>query len=288
MNFPVLNKNGIQRAVYPTMVVNISQIPNGGYSHRGRLAVDEAGSDTGKDNFFAPFDAEIEYVELVKNKTGVQITNTTKVECADGTIAEPYELHEYTYHDDDISDCYVGRKLKQGEVYYQEGTAGNASGNHVHYNIGRGKYTKNTYPLMLNKQGTWEVYNEVDPTTIFFITNKHTVKRTKGMRWVKVTLDESKNDVNKDTLKNTEESPVDTADVAKTLRVGSVVKFKNPKSMSIAYTNGRAIHSWVRQKTHIVGQISSTRILLVESVANNKILKKGVYSWVYIKDIEVV
>lgn len=268
MKFPYLNNDGVQIAVYPTVYMNITQVPNGGYSHTGRKSVDEAGKDTGKDDFFAPFDSEVEYVETKASKTGVQITNTCVVECADGTIRNPYTIHHYTYHDNDISDLYVGKKLKQGEVYYQEGTAGEASGNHVHFNVGIGTYKKGTYPLKQNEFGKYEVHNEIDPTLIFYTTNEHIIKNKKGMKW--------KQYVAKQVV------------VKPTFEKGAVVKFINPKEKYIYYTTRQPIPSSVKSKQHVIGQMSDTRVLLVDECISGIITKRGVYSWVFRKDLELV
>ncbi len=73
--------------------------------------------------------------------------------------------------------------MKQGQVYYQEGTAGHASGNHVHFNIGIGYYQRGSYPLVQNLVGSWEARNEVNPRSILVITKDHILRDNNRLNW---------------------------------------------------------------------------------------------------------
>lgn len=64
---------------------------------------------------------------------------------------------------------------------------------------------------------------------------------------------------------------------AKPVKVGSEVKIK---ASATKYATGQTIPGWVKDKTHIVSQISGDRVLLG---ANG-----GICSWVYLNDVEVV
>ena len=176
----------MQYAKFPMLYVNVTQVPNNNFSHKGSMSAwDNAGKDTGIDNAFAPFDAEIVWKDTGSAKTGILISNTVDVKCADGTVRKPYSIHTLFWHDNDISDLYVGKQIKQGEVFYQEGTAGHATGNHIHFNVGVGNYKKGTYPLVKNEFGVWEIKGEINPTKIFFIDDNHKIIKTNGMKWVK-------------------------------------------------------------------------------------------------------
>lgn len=174
----------IQYAKFPMKYVNITQVPNGGYSHKGRKAVDNAGKDTGIDDVFAPFDCKVVWKDTGSAKTGIVIQNTVDVLCADGITRNANTIQLMLWHDNYIGDLSVGQLIKQGEVFYQEGTAGKASGNHLHFNVGIGTY-QGGYPLVKNSDGNWEIKNEIDPTKIFFLDEDNKVIRLNGMSWVK-------------------------------------------------------------------------------------------------------
>lgn len=63
-----------------------------------------------------------------------------------------------------------------------------------------------------------------------------------------------------------------TNKVSKPLVVGSTIKIRGSK-----YTTGQNIPSWVRNKTHKIGQIKGDRVLI-----------SGINSWVNKKDVEVI
>ena len=58
-------------------------------------------------------------------------------------------------HDNDVSNLFVGKTINRGERFYEEGRKGNASGNHVHMECGRGKFTGSGWHL--NSAGYWSI-----------------------------------------------------------------------------------------------------------------------------------
>ena len=177
-NTQYYTKNGIQLAMYPFETMNITQGMNGAFSHKGRMAIDEAGKDAGICDAFAPFDATVVWVDTGKARSGVLITSDKPVLCADGTERI---INFYAFHDNDITDLFVGKKLKQGEVFYQEGTAGFATGNHVHYQTSDKPYTGG-YPLFENEFGGWTLKNECSPVDVFW-ANDTIIRNARGYNW---------------------------------------------------------------------------------------------------------
>lgn len=236
--------------------VNITQTPDNAFSHKGSVSAwDNAGKDSGIDGAFAPFDAEIVWLDTGSDKTGVLIQNTTQVKCPDGKIREPYTIKVLYWHDNYTKDLQLHQLLKQGQVFYQEGTAGHATGNHVHFNVGIGKFD-GKYPLVKNSSGVWEIKGEIDPTKIFFVDDSNIVISTKGMKWVKYS----------------EEVAVE--EVKKPIVVNSVVRITGS-----IYATGQKIPLSVKSKTYRVIQVSRE---------SQKALLGSIYSWVYIKDLESV
>ncbi len=78
-----------------------------------------------------------------------------------------------TGHDDDISDLYVGKKIKKGERYYREGSSGMATGNHIHLEAARGKTTAAGW--VENEYGRWHIENHVPPDSVFYLPETTTV-----------------------------------------------------------------------------------------------------------------
>lgn len=151
-----------QYVKFPMNYMNITQGVNGSYSHRGLFAIDNAGKDSGKDNAFAPFDCIIK--RIWNGSHTVWVESTSKVQFADGTI--DYCTMSLT-HDNYVADLREGQKLKQGQVFYQEGDFGNATGNHVHIEVARGKFTGNGWHQ--NQYGNWAINNGIDPWKAFFV-----------------------------------------------------------------------------------------------------------------------
>jgi LysM repeat protein len=169
---------GKQLAVYPFETMNITQGMYGNFSHQGRMAIDDAGKDAGICNVYAPFDATVKWVDTGASRSGVLITSDEPVLCSDGTTRV---INFYAFHDNDITDLFVGKKLKQGEVFYQEGTAGFATGNHVHYQTSDKPYTSG-YPLFKNEFGGWTLKDECSPVDVFW-GNDTAIRNDRGYVW---------------------------------------------------------------------------------------------------------
>lgn len=161
--------------------LNITQLPGGSYSHANQ-AVDLGGKDTGKDYWYARgetywkctccwYSGTNTYHFLSCDANG----NQTKVHCADGvdrvvTVSLTHDLNAPT----------IG-KLYHNEKMFQEGTkypvAGKVTGNHIHLEIAEGD-VRTRYK---GKNGTWTLYNELNPLTVMFVDDSFTtVKNTQG------------------------------------------------------------------------------------------------------------
>lgn len=129
-----LHDDGLEYAIFPMEYLNITQTSGEG-THACNWALDFAGQDTGIDEFFAPFT-----LRVVRIQTGYNIVwaqSVDKVHLANGGLDYVTMLLE---HSDKLGELYVGQVIPQGQVFYWEGTAGNAIGNHVHCEFALGKY----------------------------------------------------------------------------------------------------------------------------------------------------
>lgn len=166
----------MQRALFPMTTVNITQTYGIG-THRASFAVDNAGKDGGIEAVFAPFDCVVKKT-YTPDANEVWIESCEKVQYADGT--EDYMTIMFA-HDNNIADLYVGKKIKQGEMFYQEGTKGMATGNHIHMECGKGKFTGSGW--FKNSAGYWGILNAKKPEDCLFVKNTATIKNTGGIAW---------------------------------------------------------------------------------------------------------
>lgn len=169
--------DGTQCALYPGKTMALTQGVDGIYSHSGSLALDDAGEDIGIDRDYAPADMKCSWKDLPGGVNGVNWQTIAPVLCADGV------KRHFTYrkiHDNYIDDVHVGDIKRQGEVLGHEGTAGKATGNHRHINIGEGLITGQG--LVVNRFGVYEMKNEIEPWRIFFVDGT-ILRKTLGYSW---------------------------------------------------------------------------------------------------------
>lgn len=171
----------MQKPMYPCKVIRITQIDHEG-SHSACWAVDEAGVDGGISNFIMPFDGIVKKIYKA-DANEVWIESKEKVEYPDGTI--DYMTIMFA-HDNDVSDLWVGKEIKAGTVFYQEGTKGKAYGNHVHFEVGKGKFTGSGW--YQDASGAWSIINGKKATDCLWIDDSYTIKDTRGYNFRKVKI----------------------------------------------------------------------------------------------------
>jgi hypothetical protein len=150
-----------QKILFPMEYMNITTGINEA-SHVGSNAIDCAGSDAGIDYVNAPFKGVIKKIYPFGHT--VWLESLEPVEFADGTI--DYATASFT-HDNIVTDLSVGQVVQQWQIFYQEGTAGNATGNHIHLEIGRGRFTGTGW--YQNANGNWVINNSYIPYNAFFL-----------------------------------------------------------------------------------------------------------------------
>ena len=156
--------------------LNITQEPGGGYSHSGTLNFDVKGVNNL--NIKAPFDCEI-----VAIFPGAQSGNTVIVQSvsmvlyANGTVDY---MSLAVAHDNDISDCYVGKRISQGEIYYQNGNYGNADGIHSHVTCIGGRYTDHPGWIKVSS-GNSTFRNAINPVDALYLSPSTRIWNTAGL-----------------------------------------------------------------------------------------------------------
>lgn len=156
----------IQKLIFPMQYLNLSQKELGKYSHNNINAVDGKGKDYGIDNVFAPCDMKIVAVYRYNSMGNCVIaTSSNKVRFADGTIN--YATFQFM-HDNDISNLKVGKIIKQSQVFYQEGTSGYATGNHIHLAVKKGLFEG-------FDKNNWSLKGAINTQKAFFSLKGYTV-----------------------------------------------------------------------------------------------------------------
>ena len=137
--------------------------------HKYSYAIDFIGKDGGKDPCYAPFDCIVTNVYAKKGHSyEVWLQSEKPVLPRNGEV--DYYTVTFT-HPTEIKDMKVGQKFKQGQLVCHEGKEGGATGNHLHFEIGRGK--SNTWKV--EKHGsTWYYMNQnkVKPEEYCFLPEK--------------------------------------------------------------------------------------------------------------------
>lgn len=126
--------NGLQNALFPLPVMFITQLAGGGFSHEGTYAIDFGGRDVNGNRvyrmpYYAPFDCVLR--RKTNDNAGVEWTTLNPVNTPSGVK----ELTLVAYHDNDVPNMSVGTVRRQGEFLGRTGTAGNVTGDHVHFEM---------------------------------------------------------------------------------------------------------------------------------------------------------
>lgn len=169
----------MEKPLYPSPYMRITQ----GYmmgTHADSYAIDDAGSDSGIDFIVAPFTGGIRKI-YVGDANEVWLESSEPVIYPDGTV--DYMTMMFA-HDNDVSNLFVGKVLNRGERFYEEGTKGNASGNHVHMECGRGKFTGSGWHL--NRAGYWSINNGKNPTECLWTDDSITVLNSYGYTFKRI------------------------------------------------------------------------------------------------------
>ncbi len=155
----------MEKPLYPSKVMRITQGYNEG-SHLNSFAIDEAGADTSISSIYAPFTGIIK--KIYKNDANeVWLESIDKVEYPDGTIDYMTILFA---HANEVNNLFVGKKIKQNEIFYSEGTKGDASGNHCHIECARGKFAGSGW--YKNEAGYWSINNGKKPEECLWINDE--------------------------------------------------------------------------------------------------------------------
>ena len=191
----------MEKPLYPRPYMRITQ----GYmtgTHLNSYAIDDAGSDSGIDYINAPFTGVIRKI-YSGDANEVWLESSEPVIYPDGTV--DYMTMMFA-HDNDVSNLFVGKVINRGERFYEEGTKGNASGNHVHMECGRGKFTGSGWHQ--NSAGYWSINNGKNPTECLWIDDSITILNDNGYTFKRIEPEVSVPDIPIEDIPVEDDTPV--------------------------------------------------------------------------------
>jgi hypothetical protein len=166
--------DGIEYVVFPQEVMTVTQNPNAPYSHAGTQNLDIAGCNVNSEPAFAMVTCQV--VAKTGDQSGIVFESLYPVLFAAGYVDY---LTYRMYHDDNTVDTVAGQIFKQGFKNYDEGKKGNATGNHIHLCVARGKYKG---MRVVPSSGKSELINAVPPWEAMFV-NDTIIKNGGGNPW---------------------------------------------------------------------------------------------------------
>ncbi len=197
----------MEKPIFPSKYIRITQGYNVG-THKDSYAIDNADKDSGISPIYAPFTGIIKKI-YQNDANEVWLESSEKVEYPDGTIDY---LTVMFAHNNDVSNLFVGKEIKQNEQFYKEGTKGNVTGNHCHIECGRGKFTGTGWHK--NASGFWSINNGKKPEECLWIDDTITILNSNNYNFKKIstkTVEENpKEEPTSDTKKDEDNKEKDT------------------------------------------------------------------------------
>ena len=153
----------VQNFLCPFEDMYITQGANGSFSHKGTKANDVRGKDVGERYYiYAPCDIVCLHTYPSTGQAMWQSINPVRF--ANGRI----DYATFMVCHDNTMDCYVGMERKQGEIFFQMGDKGFATGVHTHFEVSQAKSDR----WYKNEYGVWNFDNEYDINECCFILHR--------------------------------------------------------------------------------------------------------------------
>lgn len=234
----------MEKAMYPMKDIRITQ-KHGEGTHKSCFAVDDAGIDGGISNVYAPFTGVIKKI-YTADANEVWLESINKVEYPDGT--KDYMTIMFC-HDNSVTSLYVGKVINQGEVFYQEGTKGNATGNHLHFECAKGKFTRSGW--YQDASGYWSIINGKLATDCLWIDDTYNIINTRGYSFKKV-----QTKVGKPVARNEYVDQVNVFDTTTILRArkapnGEVLGYMNSGIYNLLERKAEGDYEWLKVEENV-------------------------------------
>lgn len=149
----------------------------GSYSHQYQKALDVSAAGGGRKEIYAPFSGTVKkkYATTPNIAYSLWLVSDEKVMCADGKMR--YAVIMMT-HPNEIKNIPVGKKYKQGDYMFNDGTTGGVAA-HLDFEIAvydNKKDIKVDWYQVPN--GAYTLYNSVDPTKYMVMKDDTVVLNT--------------------------------------------------------------------------------------------------------------
>lgn len=155
-------RGGIEDFLCPFTDMYITQGSNSEFSHKGIMANDVRGIESGvRYPYYAPCTCKCIKVYPESGQSMWQSIN--KVRFANGNI----DYATFMIAHSNSQDCFVGQVVEQGAQLDNMGDKGNATGVHCHIQTEQGSDTS----WYKNKYGIYQFNNEVDLDDMYFVDN---------------------------------------------------------------------------------------------------------------------
>lgn len=190
-----------------------------------------------------------------------------KVKYADGTIDY---MTVMTMHDNDISNLKVGNKIKQGTIYYQEGTKGYTTGNHIHLAVGKGKFSGSGW--YENEYGYRPINNQYDVHKALYLFDSVNIINSGGYNWIKTNALTEVDNLNKDdsidTMIHVVKGGENLTKISKmySTTINEIVKLNNIINKNLIYVGQKLIVP--NNKTTYLKKYTGNSLSLVDSLKN--------------------
>lgn len=184
----------MQRLIYPTKTMNITQSYDGAYSHKAESSgkpcaypIDENCGSSDRDYFYAPCDLIVKRVYGVGQvgTNTIWLESKNKVELANGKSS--YVTIRVTHpNDDTLKKFKVGQEFKQKDKMFLEGNDGHATGYHFHIEVNNCKFKElDGNGWVKNNKGAWVTSpKSMKPEQAFYVDKKFTkVKGNAGLKF---------------------------------------------------------------------------------------------------------
>lgn len=186
-----------QNLLFPMNTLNVSQgygvavegVAANTFSHKGTNCMDICGKDTGMEYTYAMCDCIVK--KVYNGNTAGSKCNFTWYESLEPVMTRKHGLTYVNWiqahcNNEDMTKLgiRVGKIFKQGEINGREGTAGNATGNHVHISLGIGKFSGTGW--YQNSNGNWQVINPAYLNQECYIKSDTAIIRSGGYNWVRL------------------------------------------------------------------------------------------------------
>ena len=171
--------DGYEVMLFPLEYLNMSQDEGGDYSHAGTYQMDFLGWGANgrvlRCPYYAPCTCKCVATTDANAKNRVY-ESTDKVHLADGTLG--YVTFEVAHDNDPPHN--VGDTVQQGELLGKTGTAGNVTGDHVHFQTARGRYAGWE---QVPPNNNWQLVNEMHIYNACYV-NDTVIIQGYGHNWV--------------------------------------------------------------------------------------------------------